>query len=215
LRLPRNQLVFLIVLVLLIRIIYILFFTGSNTFHNNDEPGYALLALNILKGKGFVIREPAMLVFEEKPSSMREPLYPLFLAACYKIFGHNIFLVKILQAGIDCITAIFIVLSIKKFFRFWFNLGYKKPSSIKSYMVASLNFILIILSVIALLKNPVVLKKGFPIILLIFYFTLFHMIVVAGIHYMIPIAPFLIILSSGGLFYIYKKNFPNNIALTI
>jgi len=399
----KKQLMFLILLVFLIRIAYIIFCNGNKPFHFNDEPGYDQIAINLIQKKGFFINIPEMFISNSKPTAMREPLYPIFLAGCYKIFGHNLLIVKILQAGVDCITAVFIYLisqqifsnrsisllavflfaiyipevtfvprllqitfftmtlvifiysllksqenpsfrnfllaglllgisilskatvqffiiflffwiifkfrknkklflnsilaisigvilsitpwslrnyflfkafipgstaggynlfigndfktqgaaftllpsmideslkkellksneheqdlifrhealkriknepqkfiflSIKKFFRFWFNLGYGRPSSLNSYMVAGLNFLLIILSVAGFFKRPEAFRKALPIFLLILYFTLFHMVVVAGVHYMIPIAPLLIIFSSAG-FLSFPKN---------
>ncbi|MGH9690618.1 MAG: ArnT family glycosyltransferase [Candidatus Acidiferrales bacterium] len=44
-----------------------------------DTPAYVLLAQNLVTGKGFT--------YAGEPTALRAPLYPIFLAACLKVFG--------------------------------------------------------------------------------------------------------------------------------
>ena len=100
----------------------------------------------------------------------------------------------------------FLILCFKKLTRFWLNLGYGRTPSIKSLFVAGENIILFSFILLFLIYgDKTYLLKALPLIMMITYFTLFHMLVVAGVHYFFPISPFVIILATPGIVIVLKK----------
>ncbi len=83
------------------RVGYVLY-TGNAKPHS-DAAGYDRLGFNLAE-YGVLGTAP------DKPSSRRAPIYPLFLAAVYKIFGHSYPAVKIIQAVISMFTCLLIFL---------------------------------------------------------------------------------------------------------
>lgn len=67
-----------------------------------DSYGYVQLATNILKGNGFSIEENPPYT----PSAFRTPVYPLFIAWVYALFGENPLEVAIVQVLISAITPV-------------------------------------------------------------------------------------------------------------
>ena len=68
-----------------------------------DDAQYDTLAVNLLAGKGFTLDSAT-----GKPTSWRMPLYPLFLASIYSIFGHNYLAVRIIQCIMSALLCIMI-----------------------------------------------------------------------------------------------------------
>ena len=66
-----------------------------------DAEEYDRIAENILRGDGFSIVQGV-------PSSKRAPLYPLFLAAVYLVFGHQYFMVRVVQAIIGALSCVLV-----------------------------------------------------------------------------------------------------------
>ncbi|MBI2505753.1 MAG: glycosyltransferase family 39 protein [Candidatus Latescibacteria bacterium] len=66
-----------------------------------DTPDYDEIALNLLKGEGFVARENW---FGFEMRSWRAPFYPFFLAAVYGVCGHSHLAVKAVQAVVGAGT---------------------------------------------------------------------------------------------------------------
>lgn len=69
-----------------------------------DEKRYTVPAINMLAGHGFSsdVSEPIM------PSEHTVPLYPLFIAAVYAVFGQNNSAVRITQSAIDLFTCLLV-----------------------------------------------------------------------------------------------------------
>ena len=69
-----------------------------------DESRYTVPAINMLAGRGFSsdVREPIL------PSEHTMPLYPLFIAGVYAVFGQHNSAVRITQSAIDLITCLLV-----------------------------------------------------------------------------------------------------------
>lgn len=95
-------------LALALRVLFIYQFRDSPAFgfYSADARHYDQFALKILGGN---------LSFKE--SVFLNPIYPLFLAAVYKVFGHSLQAVAFCQALIDAATAAIIYLLCLKVFR--------------------------------------------------------------------------------------------------
>ena len=72
----------------------------------DDAHQYDVMALNILQGNGFSQKESAP--FE--PTICRTPIYPIFLASIFGIFGHSYTVVYIVQALMSALTALMVYL---------------------------------------------------------------------------------------------------------
>lgn len=73
----------------------------------SDQGFYDNVAQNILTGKDFTDRGRDAGI---------EPLYPLFLAGIYKVFGHNYDIVRIIQIIIFALSVVFVYLLSKRLF---------------------------------------------------------------------------------------------------
>lgn len=74
------------------RLIYIL---QGHEVPPQDTPDYDEIALNLLRGEGFVARQNW---FGYEMRSWRSPFYPFFLASVYQLAGYSHFAVKVAQA---------------------------------------------------------------------------------------------------------------------
>jgi len=68
-----------------------------------DTPDYDEIALNLLRGEGFVARQNW---FGFEMHSWRAPFYPFFLAAVYGVCGHSHLAVEVVQAAVGSGTAV-------------------------------------------------------------------------------------------------------------
>ncbi len=66
-----------------------------------DASEYDNLAVNMITGKGYVDSNTGL------PTSWRTPLYPIFLAGIYSVFGHSYLAVRIIQAIMSALLCIF------------------------------------------------------------------------------------------------------------
>ncbi|MEW6679755.1 MAG: glycosyltransferase family 39 protein [bacterium] len=99
--------VFLIFLAgLVLRILFIFCFPQPGVV--SDASGYDMIGLSIAQGNGFCM--------DGILTARREPIYPLFLAFVYFVFGHSYLAVRILQAIIGALTCIFVYLIGKRIF---------------------------------------------------------------------------------------------------
>src|SRR3989338_6378154 len=74
----------------------------------SDAKDFDNIAVNIISGHGFSRGVEG----ENIPTSFRPPLFPLFLAGVYAIFGHNYLTVKVIQAilgALFCIVIFFVI----------------------------------------------------------------------------------------------------------
>lgn len=69
-----------------------------------DAKAYDNIAVNIMSGYGFSLVPDGSPI----PTTQRTPMYPLFLAGIYIIFGHNYVAVKIIQAILGALSCIII-----------------------------------------------------------------------------------------------------------
>lgn len=69
-----------------------------------DEKRYTVPAVNMLAGHGFSsdVREPIL------PTEHTVPLYPVFIAAVYAVFGQNNSAVRVAQSAIDLLTCLLV-----------------------------------------------------------------------------------------------------------
>lgn len=104
----KNIFLVLILLALIIRIA-LLFYTQNNPLFYPDEKEYVSYAKNISEGKGFT--------YNGKPTSLRPPLYPFFLAGLRILSGSELILVtRIVQTLINLLTALLVYQIGKKVF---------------------------------------------------------------------------------------------------
>jgi 4-amino-4-deoxy-L-arabinose transferase-like glycosyltransferase len=75
----------------LIRVAFVLFSHGTTGNPLLDSERYTRVALNLLAGNGFA-------EWGNHPTAFVPPLYPLFLSACFKVFGAGDLPVKLIQA---------------------------------------------------------------------------------------------------------------------
>ncbi|MEW6095879.1 MAG: glycosyltransferase family 39 protein [bacterium] len=108
----------------------------------------------------------------------------------------------------------FSVLMWKKFLRFWFHLAYPSPSLPRQVMIAIIHGILISFAIVGCIFGfSSWIKRSLPIIILVGYFTLVHMIVLAFGRFNIPVIPYVMIFASWGMLISYnllrgKRFFP-------
>ena len=91
---PVSLLRTIFVSALIVRLIYIAFLKEG--FYFSDFKAYEGAALSLLQGQGF------------DPDYARPPLYPLFLAANYLVFGVHLFPIRIVQALLGAYSAVLI-----------------------------------------------------------------------------------------------------------
>lgn len=103
----RNFLIFIFVFSFILRLIYLLEIKDNPHFYNLSlDPLYHDSWAGQIAGGDWIGNQ----VF------FRAPFYPYFLAVLYKIFGHHLFLVRLIQHLIGCISVVLIFLVAKKIF---------------------------------------------------------------------------------------------------
>ncbi len=102
---PKKTIIFIFILAIISGVFWNYPIFGQPI--SSDQGLYDGIAVNILSGKGFTYygRDPGM-----------EPLYPLFLAGVYGLFGHNYDMVRVIQIFLFALTAVFVYLLAKKLF---------------------------------------------------------------------------------------------------
>lgn len=78
--------------------------TPENPLSDVDSSGYDLLATNLLNGHGFTMNSENPYC----PDTLRTPVYPMFLAGIYHLFGRDFQIVFIFQSLLDVITAVIV-----------------------------------------------------------------------------------------------------------
>lgn len=96
----------------LIRIVSVLPIPSDFLPTTGDEIQYDTIAINIVSGNGFAV-EP------NQPTLYCPPLYPLFLALIYSIFGHNYLAVRLIQAIIGALTCLIVYFIGEKIMNRW------------------------------------------------------------------------------------------------
>lgn len=103
-----NKIFLIFVLALILRLGFLVFFSPL-PLESSDAPYYNAIAFQILRGEGFVYDD-------ELKHLAPPPLYPLFLAGIYKIFGQNYDVVRIIQAILSALTCVLIYLIAENLF---------------------------------------------------------------------------------------------------
>jgi 4-amino-4-deoxy-L-arabinose transferase-like glycosyltransferase len=93
-----------ILIILLVAFAWRIFLTVGFPRPAGDEPRYTVPAINMLAGRGFSsdVTEPIL------PSVHTMPLYPIFIAAIYAVFGVHNSAVRIAQSAVDLITCLLV-----------------------------------------------------------------------------------------------------------
>jgi len=96
------------VLALIARIVFILTL-GTKVTLKNDAAGYDSIAVNLVEHSQYAFEKGV-------PTVRRSPVYPLFLAGVYSVFGHSLPAVRIIQALISALTCVLVYLIALKIF---------------------------------------------------------------------------------------------------
>jgi len=101
----RNILIAIFILALVLRVSFIILYDNHKMLQDRlyaaDARSYDTIAVNLLHGKGFVYNGLY---------ARRGPVYPLFLAFIYLIFGHSFVAARFAQAIIGALTSVIIYL---------------------------------------------------------------------------------------------------------
>lgn len=91
--------------------LFIIFCLPVRTFDHTIKR-YHFAAVNMLEGRGYShFKDPPY-----QPSIFKPPVYPIFLAIIYRIFGVNIDVVKIIQALLDTVGCLFLFYLLRHYF---------------------------------------------------------------------------------------------------
>jgi 4-amino-4-deoxy-L-arabinose transferase-like glycosyltransferase len=97
---------FIFVLAFTLRLVFII---SSDDQIETDEITHDLLAVGLLESGIYAGPEGI-------PTSYKPPLYPAFLALIYRVFGHNYFFVRLIQAVISSLTVCILYLTADKIY---------------------------------------------------------------------------------------------------
>ncbi|MFH1287895.1 MAG: glycosyltransferase family 39 protein [bacterium] len=104
----KKTIIFIFFFTVIIRFLYVYYFSGFTTLPGMDEIFYDKVAVNIVDGLGFVVKEGI-------PTTKKPPIYPYFLALIYFLFGKGNFLaLKITQIFIGGICSVLIYFIAKR-----------------------------------------------------------------------------------------------------
>ncbi|MEK6917155.1 MAG: hypothetical protein AABW92_05420, partial [Nanoarchaeota archaeon] len=100
----KNILLEIFIFAFFMRLLAIIVQEESKKLPLSDAANYDQIAVNIVSGHGF----SEVIDGQKVPTMRRTPIYPLFLAGIYSIFGHNYIAVKIIQAILGALLCIVI-----------------------------------------------------------------------------------------------------------
>lgn len=83
----------------LIRLATICLITGWEGIHGADADRYDKVARSLIEGKGFALEGTVVILYAL-------PVYPLFLAAIYKVFGHKYWIALLIQTFIGSLSCL-------------------------------------------------------------------------------------------------------------
>lgn len=107
----KNLLAVIFLLALFLRLIAIISLPAQFHAILADAAEYDKIATNLLAGKGFTLDAQSA-----KPTTFRLPLYPMFLASIYFLFGHSYFAVRVIQAILGALLCVIIFYIARKIF---------------------------------------------------------------------------------------------------
>ncbi len=105
---PKRFVLIVSVFILILRIGYVS--TLENSWYFFDTIHYDTAAQHIVKGEGF---GPGLHYYNIYKQYSLEPVYPLFLAGIYSVFGHSFLAVRIAQSILGLLTLLFLYLIAK------------------------------------------------------------------------------------------------------
>jgi 4-amino-4-deoxy-L-arabinose transferase-like glycosyltransferase len=114
----KSFLFWVVLLAFIVRLLFNVFVVGFKTAPINDAKEYHQIAQNICKGEGFKLRG--------KVTSYRAPLFPLSLAALYKVFGENLTVARLFL----CILGALLVFLLYRVVCMEFNEGVAKLAAV-------------------------------------------------------------------------------------
>jgi 4-amino-4-deoxy-L-arabinose transferase-like glycosyltransferase len=91
------RLLAILITALIARLAFLVFFGGfDNQLHDSmaDQTIYIDIAQNLADGKGFVLSTPTWVADAGMPTAIVPPLYPIFLALIFRIFGASLLAVR-------------------------------------------------------------------------------------------------------------------------
>jgi 4-amino-4-deoxy-L-arabinose transferase-like glycosyltransferase len=94
----RRTLAALLAFALVLRLAYVLIPPTHRLVF--DEIYYDDVATHLVEGRGFA---------QDRPTAWTTPLYPIFLAGVYRVFGHSIAAVGIIQSCLDLLSIVLLV----------------------------------------------------------------------------------------------------------
>jgi len=77
---------------------------------NKGSDGYERIAQNLIEGHGFRVFP------DSAPTTLRVPMYPLFLAGIYAVFGGRLWVVQIFQSVLGGVTTVVVAIIALRFF---------------------------------------------------------------------------------------------------
>lgn len=111
-----NNIKFILLVALLIRLSFTFTFFGNSYKQIHDEIAYMNLAKNIHIGKGIILDFPKFdTVVGGKPTAFWEPIYPIILSLFYGFEESKFIFIRIFQNLINIITILIFYLFIKRF----------------------------------------------------------------------------------------------------
>jgi 4-amino-4-deoxy-L-arabinose transferase-like glycosyltransferase len=72
----------------------------------SDQTIYLDLAANMVTGKGFVMSTAIWIAVPGQSTSIMPPLYPIFLAGIFSVFGQNIIVVRLIQILLSLVVVV-------------------------------------------------------------------------------------------------------------
>lgn len=101
-KIKRKLLLIIFTFAIILRLAYVLAYPQMPLL--NDPAGYDKTGWGLVNGSGFPV-----FTLDNEVIISRPPGYPLFLAAIYVVFGHNITAVRMVQALIDALVCLMIL----------------------------------------------------------------------------------------------------------
>lgn len=103
---PKGIVLFIFLVALALRLGWLGYYEGR--FSAADTDNYTDIAVSILEGKGYS--------YGDEPTAFVVPLYPLFLAGIFGLFGENLLAVQLVQVLLSALTVVLVYLIARRLF---------------------------------------------------------------------------------------------------